>query len=174
MKTKISLLLVLFALITANGFSQEKTKKQLKEEKKLEKQKQTDDLISSKEFVFIARYANPMGMRSVNLTSNPNFVKFHPDLIDSYMPYFGRAYNAVGYGTDTGLKFKGKPEKFTVGKTKKNYEIDIEVKGESDSYKLYLQVGFEGSASLSITGNNRSSISYTGEISAPEKKEEKK
>ncbi len=173
MKTKISLLAVLLAFITISAFSQEKTKKQLKEEKKLEKQKQVETMVNARDFVFIARMANPMGMKSVNLTTNPNFVRFNPDMVESEMPYFGRAYNSVGYGGDAGLKFKGKPEIFEMKKGKKNYDIEVIVKGENDKYTIYISVGLEGNATLSVNSNNRSSISYSGEISAPEKPEEK-
>jgi hypothetical protein len=94
MKTKLSLLIVVIFLTMNSGFSQEKTKKELKEERKLEKQKQTEAMINAKEFVFVARTANPTGMRSVNLTTNPNFVKFQPEMIESEMPFFGRSYGA--------------------------------------------------------------------------------
>jgi hypothetical protein len=171
MKTKVFCMVVFFVLIVAPVISQEKTKKELKEERKIEKQNQVEAMINAKEFVFVARTANPMGMRSVDLTTNPNYVKFQPELIDSYMPYFGQAYGGAGYGGDTGLKFKGKPEEYTVVKIKNGFQVDATVKGERDNYRLSLMVGFEGSSSLSITSNNRSTISYNGEISAPEKKE---
>jgi hypothetical protein len=171
MKTKVFTLVVFFALIVAPGISQEKTKKELKEERKLEKMNLVEALVNAREFVFVARTANPMGYKSVNLTTNPNFVKYHPDLIESEMPYFGTAYSAVGYSGDTGLKFKGKPEEYTVVKKKNGFQIDATVKGESDNFRLSLMVGFEGSSSLSITSNNRSTISYNGEISSPEKKD---
>jgi hypothetical protein len=171
MKTKIFYLVVFFNLIVSPVFSQEKTKKELKEESKLEQMKQVDLMVNAKEFVFVARTANPMGTRAIDLTTNTNYVKFQPELIDSYMPYYGKAYSGVGYGGDTGLKFTGKPEGFTVVKNKKNYQIDVSVKGETDIFRISLQVFFEGNASMSITSNNRSTISYTGEISAPEKKE---
>jgi hypothetical protein len=167
MKTKISFLMVLMFLILTSAFSQEKSKKEIKEEEKLQKQMQIETLVNSKEFVFVARYAIPSGGRQVNLTSNPNYVKFHPELLDGYMPYFGKAYSGIGYGGDSGIKFKDKPETFTVEKKKKNFQIDAEVKGENDTYRLSLSVTFEGSTSLSIISNNRSFISYQGEIMAP-------
>lgn len=174
MKAKISLLAVILALIVTSGFAQEKSKKQIKEEKKIEKQKQVEGLINAKEFVFVARQAMPTGYKTVNLTTNPNYVKYHPELIESYMPYFGRAYSGVGYGGESGLHFEGKAEEYTFTKGKKNYQVDATVKDEKDTYRLSLTVGFEGSATLMITSNNRSAISYSGEISAPEIKEEKK
>jgi hypothetical protein len=168
MKTLISFLIMMSLLMTS-AFSQEKSKKEIKEEQKLEKQKQIEAMVNSKEFVFVARYANPSGGRQVDLTTNPNYVKYNPELLDGDMPFFGRAYSGAGYGGEGGIKFKDKPKTFTVEKGKKNFQIDAEVRGESDTYRLSLSVSFEGSASLSIISNNRGTISYQGEISAPEK-----
>jgi hypothetical protein len=169
MKTRFSILVLILSLVLNTGFSQEKTKKEIKEEKKIEKQKQIEAMVNDTDFVFVARTALPTGMRSVNLTTNQNYVKFKPDLIDSYMPFFGQGYSSIGYGGDTGLKFTGKPEEFTMVKTKKGFQIDAVVKSPTDNFKLSLTVGLEGSSSLSIISNNRSTISYQGEISAPEK-----
>jgi hypothetical protein len=174
MKAKTSILFVLLALLMSTSFAQEKSKKQIKEEKKIEKQKQIDSLVNAKTFDFVARTALPTGYKSVNLASTTNYVKYQPDLIDSYMPFYGRAYSGVGYGSDEGLKFTGKPEDFTVTKGKKNYDLSATVKGESDTFRLSLSVSFEGSATLTITSNKRSAISYSGEIKAPEVKDEKK
>ena len=175
MKTKVLFVLVLSALITTPGFSQEKTKKELKEERKIEKQKQTEALVNSKEFLFTARTAMPQGGRSIDLTTNPGSVKFHPDLIKSDMPYFGRVTGAVAYGgRDGGMKFEGKPDEYSVTAKKNGYQVNAVVKGENDTYRLSLSVSLEGSSSLSITSNNRSVITYSGEISAAEKPAGKK
>lgn len=174
MKTKISILAVFLALIITSGFAQEKSKKELKEEKKLEKQKQVEDMVNAKAFDFVGSIAMPTGYKTVNLATTTNYVKFQPELIDSYMPFYGRAFSGVGYGGDEGMKFTGKPDEFTVVKEKKNYQVNAVVKGEKDTFRLSLSVSFEGSASLTITSNNRSAISYSGEIKAPEVKEGQK
>ncbi len=164
MKVKALYLAALFLILLAPAFSQEKSKKELKEEKKLATQKKVEALIDAKEFRFVGRTALPTGMRSVNLSSNPNYMKFQPEMIESEMPFFGRAYSAVGYGNDTGVKFKGKPEKFEVVKKSKNFEIEAEVRGTSDNFRISLTVGLEGNASLSITSSSRSTITYQGDI----------
>lgn len=174
MKTRLSLICMFFILTAISAFSQEKSKSELRNERKLEKQSQIAEMVDAREFVFIARTAQPTGHRSVNLTSNPNFVKFHPDLIDGDMPYFGRAYSGVAYGGDGGLKFSGTPEDYTITKNKKNYLVKGTVKGAGDVFSIALSVGFEGSASLTINSNNRASISYIGDISAPVKTRENK
>lgn len=167
MNKKIAFTVIIFSLVSTLVFSQDKTKKELKEERKIEKQMQTEALINAKDFIFVGKTAHPTGMRSIDLTTNTNWVKFQPEMIESEMPFYGRAYSGIGYGTDAGLKFKGKPEEFKVTKGKKNYQVDVTVKGTSDNYKLSITVGFEGGANLTIISNNRSSITYTGEISAP-------
>jgi len=174
MKTKISVLMVLMLFIGTTLFAQEKSKKQLREERAIEKQQQIEAMINAKEFVFDGRTAIPTGYKSMNLTTNTNYVKFHPDRIESYMPFFGKAYAGIGYGSDGGLKFDGKPDNYTITKESKNYQVNASVKGTNDTYKISLSVSFNGSASLSINSNNRSSISYNGEISAPAKPKEKK
>jgi hypothetical protein len=173
MKTKNAFLLLLLSLVVTISFAQEKTRKQLREARKIEKQKQTEILVNSKEFVFVARNALPQGFRMINLTSNSNYIKFQPDFIKSEMPFFGIAYSGVGYRSDGGLNFEGKPQEYTIEKEKKAYQIKAVVKGQNDVYSMFLSVFFDGSASLSISSNNRSTISYNGDIFKLEKKEAK-
>lgn len=169
MITKISILSILIVLYFTAGFAQEKTKKQVKAERKIEKQNQVEAMINARTFVFTARTAIPQGYKTVNLNTNMYNVSFEPENINSYLPYYGRAYSGIGYGNDSGLKFEGKPEEFTVTKGKKNYTVKAVVKGERDQFSLMLTVSFEGSASLTVNSNNRSTISYNGVISEPEK-----
>jgi len=63
MKTKVSLLMLLMSLIMTTTFSQEKSKKELKEEESQQRQIQIETLVNSKDFVFVARYAMPMGCK---------------------------------------------------------------------------------------------------------------
>jgi hypothetical protein len=90
-------------------------------------------------------------------------------LIEGNLPFFGRAYSGVGYGGNAGIQFKGEPEDYTITENKKNFMVKAVVKGKGDVYRLNLRIGLEGSANLTITSNNRSAISYTGDISRPEK-----
>jgi hypothetical protein len=169
MTKKLSILFLLAVLSFSTGFAQEKSKKQIKEERKIEKQNQVEAMINAKVFVFTARTALPQGYKTVNLNTNMYNVSFSPEIINSYLPYYGRAYSGMSYGNDTGLKFEGKPEEFSVTKGKKNFNVKAVVKGENDVFDLSLSISFEGSASLTVNSNNRSPISYNGEISAPEK-----
>ncbi len=175
-KTKLNFsLAVIFiigftALSFTIGTAQEKSKKQLKEEKKLEKQNQIALLVDAKEFVFVADRMLPQGGRSFNLTSD-YFAEFHSDIIKCDLPFVGRAFGG-GYGGDGGMQFEGKPSVYSIEKEKKNYVIKIDLKGANDSYFMTLLVYFEGSATLTINSNNRSSISYDGDIKVFKKNNE--
>jgi hypothetical protein len=165
MRNRLLLLLVL-SLAVITGYSQEKEGRESRKEEQAGKQEQTAMLVNNREFVFHARRALPSRGSPVDLTSNPGFVKFEPDLIESSMPFFGRAYSGIGYGEGAGLRFKGEPEEFTVEKKRRNYQISATVKDGTDAYTLFLTVASDGTGSLTITSNNRETISYSGEIRA--------
>ena len=167
MKTKIALLVLLMLFITFDSMAQTSDRKAEKEKRRIAKEKEVAVLVYSEIFVFRATRAIPTGYKSVDLTTNPGYVKFSPNLIVSEMPYFGRVYS-VSFG-DGGLKFWGKPDVFTVEKKSNNYAIKAKVKGSDDCYAINLTVSFDGSSSMSISSNNRAMISYNGEICATEK-----
>ena len=164
MNSKISVLIVVFFFLFSFTNAQEKSKKELKEEKKMALQKEVEMLVNSREFIFIGQTAFPIGYKTVNLNANSNYVKFHADYIESRMPYFGKSYGTAANSTDVGLQFEGKPTEFTVKTGKKNHDITAVVKSETDTYTINVTVGFDGASTLSIISNNRSNISYGGQI----------
>jgi len=144
--------------------AQEKTKQQLKAEKELAKQKEIETLIDSKAFEFVATTAYPQGTRSIDMISNPNYLRFKNDSIYSEMPYFGRAYAGIGYGGSGGLDFKGNAQDFSIKKNKKEYTLKAKVRDNSGYYSVSLVVYFNGNASLTINSSNRDAINYRGAI----------
>jgi Domain of unknown function (DUF4251) len=161
-----NLMVLVLLIATSISFAQQKSKKELKEARKIEKQKQVEALVASKKFIFVANRAFPTGYRSIDLTTNPNSISFTPDFIKSDMPFFGRATGSLPYGGgEGGLKFEGVPGGFSIEKGSKNYLLKANIKDKNDSYKIQLTIFFDGGASLVINCSNRSSISYSGSIS---------
>ncbi|MCC9071150.1 DUF4251 domain-containing protein [Flavobacterium sp. F-65] len=173
MKTKLSILLVLSCFLSVSVFAQKKTSKELKAEKELQQQKQIEALIDSKNFVFEAQKISPQGGRVIILDYNTYFLKFNPEKVTCDLPFFGRGFN-IGYGSEGGIKFEGVPENVKVEKKKKYYNLKAIVKGKDDIYNLIFSIFFNGSTTLSVNSNNRSSITYYGEISAPKVDADKK
>lgn len=174
MKTRFNFRFVIILTLSFITFSlsnlmgQEKSKKQLKNEQKLEEQKQIALLVESKEFVFSAVRVIPQSGSTLILTSEFN-VELHANFIKSFLPFIGRGFSGIGYGGDEGMKFEGKPTIYQIEKTKKGYQIKIEVRGKTDFYSMMLIVYYNGSAYLTINSNNRSPISYDGTIDALQK-----
>jgi hypothetical protein len=173
MKTKLSVLFLLFGFLNFSVLAQEKTKKELKAERDAQKQKQIEALIDSNNFVFEAQRVTPQGGRLINLDYNTYFLKFNMEKTTCDLPFFGRGYN-VGYGTDGGIKFEGIPQNIKVEKNKKNYTLKATVKGKNDVYDLMFTIFFDGGTSLSVNSNNRAPIFYDGVISAPKAAADKK
>jgi hypothetical protein len=165
MKTKSILLFFLLLSFYVTTFAQEKSKKEIRKERRIEQQKKIEALVNTNNFMFVANRAIPQGYPTVDLISNPNHLKFSPELIDSYMPFFGRAYQ-VNVNHEGGFKFVSKPDLYDLVKTKKGYEIKVKVKDKNDSYDIFMNISPEGTALLTISSNNRSTISYNGAIEA--------
>ena len=174
MKRKLLILLVLLCFFDFSVFAQEKTKKELKAERELQKQKETEALIDSKNFVFEAQKVSPQGGRTLNLDYNTYFLKFNTERTTCDLPFFGRAFNVPYGGGDGGIKFEGIPEDIKIEKKKKSYKVKAIVKGKDDVYTLYFDIFFDGGATLSVNSNNRASISYDGEVEAPKADANKK
>ncbi|WP_163408232.1 DUF4251 domain-containing protein [Flavobacterium ajazii] len=173
MKSKL-FILVLSCCLVFPVLAQEKSKKQLKAERELQKQKEIEALIDSKNFVFEAQKAMPQGGRLLNLDYNTYFLKFNEAKTTCDLPFFGRAFNVPYGGGDGGIKFEGVPENIQIEKKKKSYDVKATVKGKDDVYDLFFSVYIDGGASLSVNSNNRAFISYDGEIHAPKPEETKK
>ena len=172
MKKKLSVLLFLASVLSFSVSAQEKTKKELKQEREKKKQNEIKALIDSQNFVFEAQKVTPQGGRLINLDYNTYFLKFKADSTTCDLPFFGRGYN-VGYGTDGGIKFEGKPENIRVETKKNNTTLKATVRGKSDVYDLMFSIYYNGSTTLSVNSNNRAPINYDGIIYAPKTTEKK-
>ena len=71
MKTKVFVLLVICSFLILPVLAQEKSKKGLKEEKELQKQKEIKGLIDSKNFVFEAQKVIPVSYTHLTLPTTP-------------------------------------------------------------------------------------------------------
>lgn len=147
----------------------------------------TANMIATKQFTFIATSATPMNAQDIskimgkmqggaqssliNLSGDGYELKVTPDSIVAYLPYYGRSYVAPISPSDGGIKFISKKFDYKNSKGKKgNWNIDLNIKDTSESYRLNLTVSENGYASLSVSSNNKQSISYQGNVIEPIKK----
>jgi len=165
MEARRIIVALLMMFVMASGFAQHISRKEQREKSKIERQHRVDSLIKSKEFVFVATRALPQGGKSIDLSGGSYTVTFHPEKIESYLPFFGRAYN-IEYGGRGGLMFEGKPGEYTIltRNKGKGFEINATVIVSPESYRLLLFVSPDGNATLTINSIQRSPISYYGDI----------
>jgi hypothetical protein len=124
----------------------------------------TDSIIHSQHFTFVATMALPTSGESRYLNGDYT-LNITKDSIQSFLPFYGRAYTAPFDPNDNGIKFISKDfdYKLTVSE-KGNYEISIRPRGVRNGYQLYLSISKNGYSSLRVSSNNRESISFYGRI----------
>ena len=137
-----------------------------KEDKKEARYQAVLELIETEKFEFIAKRANPPKVRSIDLTTNPNFLRINKGSAHADIPYFGRAFSGGYSSSDGGIKFDGPFETYDVQKNenKKRVIIKFKVKGADDTYSCTLTLNSIENVSLNVISNKRQSINYTGYI----------
>jgi hypothetical protein len=129
----------------------------------------TKNLIESQNYVFRASTVLPMHGRVRQLTDIWDLT-ITKSAIDSYLPYFGRAYAAMD-PTQNPMQFTAKDFEYTLKPHKKNgWDVLIKPKGlKTDVQQLSLSISSDGYANLQVIFNTRDAISYTGSILSPPK-----
>jgi len=147
----------------------------------------TAKIVEAKTYTFVARSATPlnsvdiskvMGQMSggsqggtINLNETYYELKITPDSIVAYLPYYGRSFTAPINQTEGGVKFNSKKFEYKSTKGKKRgWNVVIDTKDTTESYRLALDIGDEGYATLSLNSNNKQSISYQGYLRENETK----
>ena len=137
---------------------------EVNENKNLKRSSQIQDLIDSKNYVFVAQTAIPIGGRAINLTSL-NEVRVSGDTLASDLPYFGRAFVAPINPSDGGIHFTSTNFNYNVeGRKKGGWDIEILPKDSKDVRQMHLTLSESGYGTLQVVSNNRQQISYNGYV----------
>jgi hypothetical protein len=125
---------------------------------------EVESMIQSRNFDFVAESANPMRGRSIFLSPGYTF-QVRPDSLVSYLPYYGRAYQATMDPSSAGIKFTSTDfEYFERPRRKRGWEIQLRPKDVHNSPQVHLSINDNGHASLRVTMIDRQSISFQGYI----------
>jgi len=147
----------------------------------------TAKIVEQKSFVFVASSAIPLngtevlkvlGSMSggnaggtVNLTGGNYDLKITPDSIISYLPFYGRAYNASFDPNENGHRFTTKDFTYKmVNRKKGGWDIIVNTKDVKDNARMNLNISENGYATLSVVSNNKQSITYNGYLKEIDKK----
>src|SRR5690554_6565230 len=163
LKMKLLTIFTLFAIffISSPVLSQNKDEMA---ESSVKTQTAFDALMLSKTFEFVAKTVFPSGLSPKDLSGSNDSITFTPEVIASHLPFYGTGHSGMALTRDRGMRFKGVPEDFAVEKTERGYVVSAKVRDENDVFSISLTVSNSQTATLNISTNNRSSISYYGEV----------
>lgn len=122
------------------------------------------NVIDSSQFTFIAERMVPLRGPSKVLTSYYD-VMVKKDTLRSFLPYFGRSYQAEIGRTKSPLEFDS--HNFTYKVDQKNpdqWQVFINPKDVQEIQQLLFTVFNNGTATLNIVSTNRDAISFYGHI----------
>jgi len=122
------------------------------------------NMVNNKEFIFVADRVNPLRGRSRTLTSEYD-VKINNDSLVSYLPYFGRAYQAPMDPSQGGIQFTSTSFSYEVNANGKNgWDVIIKPKDYQDVQQLSFTIFDNGSATLNVVSTQKDPISFNGNV----------
>jgi hypothetical protein len=125
-------------------------------------------MINAHEFKFIADRVTPLRGRMRQLTSSYD-VTVKKDSLVSYLPYFGRAYQAPMDPSKGGIQFTSTQFSYEVNADKKNsWNVVIKPKDQPDVQQFLFTIFENGTATLNVTSTHRDPISFYGNIQKAE------
>lgn len=135
--------------------------------KKIEKITSGDikGMIDSSRFVFNAERVNPLRGRTRYLTSSYD-VTVKKDSVESFLPYFGRAYQAPMDPSKGGIQFTSTDFSYMVNRGSKDDQWDVVIKPKdyNDVQEMRFNIFGNGTASLNVISTHKDAISFTGHI----------
>ncbi len=141
--------------------------------------------LENKEFVFKARWANPLASQGLNAIANAgllapgstagridlfnsnNTLEINGDTITANLPYYGERRFAGGYNTNnTGIKFNDTPEDYTIAYDEKRnaYTMAFVINNGTENYNVTGTFFPNLSANVFINSTQRQGIGFTGKL----------
>ncbi len=94
----------------------------------------------------------------------PYFVSVIGDRVESFLPYFGRAYT-IPFGGGEGLSFEAPITGYSVKEGKKGQHlITFNARSDEDDYTFNLEIYPTGEAFLNINAINKQGMSFDGNM----------
>lgn len=135
-----------------------------KNEKEAAKMQQVENAVANGNYLIEIANAVPMGGRLINLNGNYS-VEIRNDSAFVHLPFYGRAYTAPMGLNDGGIKFNAPIDDYKLTTTKKGvYKANMDIRTNQDNYRIYLEIMPDGTSTVRINSNNRSPMSYYGEL----------
>jgi hypothetical protein len=94
----------------------------------------------------------------------PYFVSIIRDRVESFLPYFGRAYN-IPYGGGEGLRFTAPIENYKMTQGRKEQQIvTFDARTAEDSYQFRIEIYPTGETYLTVGASQKQAMSFSGQV----------
>lgn len=121
--------------------------------------------VETQNYVFKAQQAMPSAGRTRQLNTDYD-LRVSKDSVASWLPYFGRAYQAPLDPTKGGIQFTSTDFDYSTSPRNDGWEITIKPKDTRDVQELFLTVFKNGSATLRVSSISRQPISFGGVVTS--------
>lgn len=152
-----ALLLPIFYIAIHCTYAQDKPQKRLDAMR---------SLVDSKNYVFDANRASPLGLPSISIVAIENYVKVQKDSALGFLPYFGEMRLGGGYGEGGAIEFDSEIRDYKV-KTKKNGKgitVTFHTRNSDERFDFTLFITKSKSTTVVVKSLHRNSITYYGTI----------
>lgn len=161
------LLFMMLIAIVCTGCATSEAAKQRRAERQAKETAQVRHGVETRNFKINVNYAYPVGAKPMQLSS-PYFLKVKGDTVNSYLPFFGRAYN-VPYGGGKALNFDGRILRYATEKVKSDRTIiQMQIVNEEAEYLYTVDLFDNGSATIDVMSHSRESIRFSGNMETEE------
>ncbi|MBM6673952.1 DUF4251 domain-containing protein [Marseilla massiliensis] len=158
MKCLISLIIAVLTLASCATAD-----KVARDERRREKAGMVAESIESGRYRVGIRTAYPIRGAAVQVTGDYG-LEVSGDSVTVYLPYFGRGYT-LPYGGGKGLNFKALTTEYDVRKMKRGRtRVEFSTRNDEDTYRFTVDVFDNGQVSIDVQPQQRSRISYSGEL----------
>lgn len=120
-------------------------------------------IVNEQAYTFKAQTVMPTTGRTRQLNSNYDLT-VSKDSVASWLPYFGRAYQAPLDPTKGGIQFTSTDFDYTTAQRNDGWDITIKPKDTRDVQEVFLTVFKNGSATLRVSSISRQPISFGGVV----------
>lgn len=131
------------------------------------------EMVHSGLYEFTATRAYPAGYSSVDISGTNNYLTVRYYDVQAFMPFFGVRHMADPQ-RQSGISINDRMEDLMIEESDGRHRVMVNftAMGESDKYRITLDIGPDSYARLTVVSSKTSTISYHGRVSPVEPEEE--
>jgi hypothetical protein len=161
------LILILVLIFGFNLQSHSQTKKEKKEIQSEKEYQEIKELVNTKMYVFDATWISTKRGYRINISGGSNNLAVVQDSTKAAMQFFGEV-TSIRFSGDEGVSFNNKMENYQVkfNDKKRRIIVSYNVRNKSETYDVYMSINKTGYTFVDVNSNNKSSVTYDGNVSA--------